>query len=90
MRIVNISGLPGSGKSTALHQLAQVAGRPVISGTELEFLFNMVKRGSSQITLETETFVDEVTPRQRKMINKFAEENSAKYGNDYLMVIVHE
>ena len=83
MRILTISGAAASGKTSALAILAANAKRPMYSGSEFSDLLRLMKRGGSIIKLETETFVDEVTPTLMKQIKELAKD----YSNDYVIVV---
>lgn len=86
MRILTISGATGSGRSSALQILADNAKRPVYSAQEFSDLLRLLRKGGSFIQLETETFVDEVSPTLMKQIKQLEKD----YANDYVIVVAPE
>lgn len=84
MRILTINGAAGSGRSSALQILADNAKRPVYSAQEFADLLRLANKGGSIIQLETETFVDEVSPMLMKQIKQLEKQ----YDNDYVIVVV--
>lgn len=83
MRFLTISGKAASGKSSMLNILAKDAGRPVFSAQEMQDFLRLMKKGGSVVQLETETFVDEVTPALKKQIEALGKD----YSNDYVVVM---
>lgn len=84
MRFVTINGQAGAGKTEILKILAENAGQKIMSGNELEAMIRLHKRGTVQVQPALQTFVDEVSVAQKKLIEDFGKE----FSDDYVTVLV--
>ena len=85
MRILKITGASGTGKSSTLRLLAKDAKRPITTGSQFCMLIDMQSRGVMDVSVNLETFVDDVTVAEAKKIEDFAKTYPS---SDYVLVMV--
>lgn len=79
MHIITITGPVYAGKTHALKAVAALTGRKVMNAYNFNKLLDLMDAGVAHISLDTETYVDEVEPKLYKRIQALAKTMSDDY-----------
>lgn len=79
MHIITIAAAAYAGKTHALQTIAALTGRKVMRPYDFSKLLDLMDAGVAHISLDTETYVDDVEPLLYQRIQKLAKTFGSNY-----------